>query len=384
MEKQLNVVFIGPDKFPLGAATSKRRRYIVDYMNQMGIQSHVLVTRCAQGNSENDVDGKYGLCDYHDICTLFKSSLNLYYNTGKKWLKEWKDDDKKNILIFPTILDIVDFPFFSYAKKLGYKVVFDQVETSYRAKGTKISIKRKLHILLNEFVAKRAYSKCDGSFVISEALRQQNKKLYPKMSLALLQNSTPVLQKTKKTTFNKVPAILYAGTYAPKDGVEYLVKAFLRVLEDGYNCKLVLTGKGRNEDMKVLDLMNNNPNVEYLGRVSDEKLNEVLLTSDILTMTRVNSQFANFGFPFKVSEYLATGNVVLATKVSDIEQYLIHLENAYLVEPENVDEIAYGIKYLLDNQDKAIEMGEKGLSVAKSSFGIDVIGSKFIDFLQKI
>lgn len=384
MEKELNVVYIGADKFPRGAATSKRRRYMVDYMNQHGIQSHVLVTRCAQTKSENDKDGNYGLCDYHDICALFGTSLSQYYKCGKKWLKQWRNDRKINILIFPTILDVVDYPFFSYAKKLGYKIVFDQVETSYRAKGTTTSLKRKLHVFINELIAHRAYNNCNGSFVISEALRIQNEKNYPKMNLVLLPNSTPILRKQKKVSFSTIPRILYAGTYAQKDGVVYLIKAFLKVISDGYKCKLILTGKGRDCDMKVLNLVKGNPNVEYLGRVSDERLNEVLLSSDILTMTRENSRFANCGFPFKLSEYLATGNVVLATKVSDVGIYLKHLENAYLVEPENIDQIASGIEYLISNQNKAVEMGEKGLDVAKFSFGIENVGYTFVNFLQSI
>lgn len=303
---------------------------------------------------------------------------------GKRWLKQWKDDRKKNILIFPTILDVVDYPFFSYAKKSGYKIVFDQVETSYRAKGTTTSLKRKLHVFINELIAHKAYNNCNGSFVISEALRIQNEKNYPKMNLELLPNSTPILRKQKKVSFSTNPRILYAGTYAPKDGVVYLIKAFLKVISDGYKCKLVLTGKGRDCDMKVLNLVKGNPNVEYLGRVSDERLNEVLLSSDILTMTRENSHFANCGFPFKLSEYLATGNVVLATKVSDVGIYLKHLENAYLVEPENIDQIASGIEYLISNQNKAVEMGEKGLDVANFSFGIENIGHTFVNFLQSI
>ena len=133
-----------------------------------------------------------------------------------------------------------------------------------------------------------------------------------------------------------------------------------------------------------MNLVKGNPNVEYLGRVSDERLNEVLLSSDILTMTRENSHFANCGFPFKLSEYLATGNVVLATKVSDVGIYLKHLENAYLVEPENIDQIASGIEYLISNQNKAVEMGEKGLDVANFSFGIENIGHTFVNFLQSI
>ena len=384
LNKELNVVYIGPDTFPLGAATTKRRRYMVDYMNSKEIQSHVLVTRSAKLDKENDIDGQYGLCDYHNISLLFHSSYFSYLKAGKRWLRQWRDDRKKNILIFPTILDVVDYPFFSYAKKLGYKIVFDQVETSYRAKGTRTSLKRELHVFMNELIAQRAYNNCDGSFVISEALRIQNEKKYPKMNLGLLPNSTPILRKEKKVTFNTIPRILYAGTYAQKDGVVYLIKAFLKVISDGYNCKLILTGKGRDCDMKVLNLVEGNPNVEYLGRVSDERLNEVLLSSDILTMTRENSRFANCGFPFKLSEYLATGNVVLATKVSDVGIYLKHLENAYLVEPENIDQIASGIEYLISNQNRAVEMGEKGLDVAKLSFGIDNVGHKFVNFLQSI
>lgn len=384
LNNELNVVYIGPDTFPLGAATTKRRRYMVDYMNSKEIQSHVLVTRSAKLDKENDIDGQYGLCDYHNISHHFHSSYFSYLKAGKRWLRQWRDDRKKNILIFPTILDVVDYPFFSYAKKLGYKIVFDQVETSYTAKGTTTSLKRKLHVFINELIAHRAYNNCNGSFVISEALRIQNEKKYPKMHLGLLPNSTPILRKEKKVSFSTIPRILYAGTYAQKDGVVYLIKAFLKVISDGYNCKLILTGKGRDCDMKVLNLVKDNPNVEYLGRVSDERLNEVLLSSDILTMTRENSRFANCGFPFKLSEYLATGNVVLATKVSDVGIYLKHLENAYLVEPENIDQIASGIEYLISNQNKAVEMGEKGLDVAKLSFGIDNVGYKFVNFLQSI
>ena len=85
-----------------------------------------------------------------------------------------------------------------------------------------------------------------------------------------------------------------------------------------------------------------------------------------------------------MSEYLATGNVVLATKVSDVGVYLKHLENAYLVEPENIEQIASGIEYLISNQNKAVEMGEKGLDVAKFSFGIENVGYTFVNFLQSI
>ena len=142
----LNIVYIGPLSFPLGYASTKRRRYMVDYMNEQHITSHILSTRYKKSKSiTNPSIGKYGSdASYCDISHLFKpSSITLYYKTGKKKLKEWYVPDKKNILIFHTNLPVEDFPFFQYGLKLGYKIVFDQVETSYIAKGTEASFKRK-------------------------------------------------------------------------------------------------------------------------------------------------------------------------------------------------------------------------------------------------
>lgn len=382
---KLNVVFIGNISFPVGAASSKRRRYMVDYMNMNKIQSHVLVTGFHNEDSENEVEGVYGLCDYLDISSSFSIiKASKYYQKGKSKLKEWFDGNKLNVLIFHTILDISEYPFFQFAKSIGYKVIFDQVETSYVAPGTKTSWKTKIHAMLNEYVGNIAYKKCDGSFVISKALLAQNKSKYPKMPLCLLPNSTPILQQKEKIDFNEIPIILYTGTYAPKDGVEFLIRAFLKVLEHGYKCKLVLTGRGKPSDMKVLDLVKNNPNVEYLGRISDRKLNDVLVNSDILTMTRVDSKFANCGFPFKVSEYLSTANPIIASKVSDITDYLEHKKNAYLVEPNSVNDIVKGIEFMLNNKKIALEIGKEGLHVAKTIFSIDAIGLRFVDFLHSL
>ena len=60
--KKLNVVYIGPQSFPLGGATTKRRRYMIDYLNSQNIQSHYLVTDFKQrGGQKNPIEGHYGL-----------------------------------------------------------------------------------------------------------------------------------------------------------------------------------------------------------------------------------------------------------------------------------------------------------------------------------
>lgn len=382
--KELNVVYVGSNTFPIGTATTKRRRYMVDYMNEKHIECHVLIT-WHSGKTENINDGFYGKCDFHDIAHHFQS-INWfhYYKEGKQWLNKWYNPSKKNIFLYSTILELVDYPLYSYARQLGYKIVFDQVETSYLASGTNIGFCFWLRIKLNELISKRIYKQCHGSFVISKALYKQNKDTYPQMPLCILPNSTPILQKTKKTTFPKAPVILYTGTFAPKDGIEYLIKGFLLAQKRGIKCKLIMTGKGRAKDMNILKLVEGNKDVEYKGQVSDEELNHALLESDILTMTRVNSIFSNHGFPFKLSESLATGNPVIASNVSDVTSYVTHKESAYIVKPESAEEIAEGIEYFINNPEEALRIGEMGLKVANSCFGINNIGPKFINFLKSL
>lgn len=386
MDKQINVVYINPFAFPLGFASTKRRRYMVDYMNEHSISSHVLCTRYKKDKAFfNPQNGFYKATDFYDLSD-FRSHgyLVKYYREGLKCLKKWYVSSMKNVLIFHTLLNVEDTPFFLYARELGYKILFDQVETSYIAKGTQLSLKSKVRIMLDEMVSKYAYKRCNGSFVISHALLEQNKRKYPSMSLCILPNSTPILQEKQKKSFSEIPTILYSGTFAPKDGVEYLLEAFLRVQQRGIKCKLILTGKGTSKNMRVLNIVKDNLNVEYKGMVSDDELVYLMRECDILMMTRTNSVFANCGFPFKLSEYLATGNPVIATRVSDISLILTHRKNAYLVEPENVEEIAEGIIYYIKNEETALSIGRCGLKRMQEVFSIEKVGNLFVGFLKDI
>lgn len=386
--ENLNVVYIGPLSFPLGYASTKRRRYMVDYMNKNEITSHVLSTRYKKDkNLINPQSGKYGnFSDYFDLSSLFSiKTIFSYYNQGKAKLEEWYDPKKKNILVFHTNLPIEDFIFFKYAFDLGYKIVFDQVETSYIAKGTNASFKRKCYIGLCNIVTNYAYKRAAGSFVISTALKLQNEKKYPSMPLCILPNSTPVLIGKQKSTLSNPVKILYSGTYAPKDGIKFLIEGFLKAVEKNVNCELILVGKGSEKDMQyVRSIIKTNSRINYLGFLSDTDLIHVMQNCDILAMTRNNSIFANYGFPFKLSEYLATGNIVLATRVGDVDMYLKDQYDAYLIEPESAEQIANAIISIVENPQKALDVARNGFRTMQNRFSIEKVGEIFLSFLRQV
>lgn len=381
--KRINVVYIGPQTFPLGAATTKRRRYMVDYMNAHHIQSHYLVTAIGRGKNPNPSEGNYGLCSYYDL-SVFSSKRDIigYVREGKAKLKEWFDSDANNILLFHTLVTWNEWLFYKYARKLGYKIVFDQVETSYLQNNTGSRLFR-LQVRLSEYLSNRAYRECPA-FVISTALQKENETKFPGRKLCLLPNSTPILKAEPKTSFNSPLLLLYSGTYTPKDGVADLLDGVIKAYNSGVDCRLILLGKGTAQDMKVLDKAANLDYIEYRGFVSDEELEETIKKCDILCMTRTNSRFANYGFPFKLSEYLATGNILLATNVGDVCHYVQDKVSALVVPPENPKAIAQTIKFVIDNPKKSLEIGLNGFKVMEKYFSIDTVGATFVAFLENI
>lgn len=384
MEKELNVVYIGGSTFPLGYAMTKRWRYMVDYMNMHGIQSHVMVCHYKiEGTFDNPQKGNYGMADYIDIRHLFAERKILsFYRVGKKQLKEWFNPNKKNIMIFSTNLSFWLLPFYKYAKKIGYKMVFDQVETSMKKSG-KMRFRRRINILLSESVSRYAY-KGASSFVISSALWWQNHEMHPNMPLCLLPNSTVDLKNPAKKTFNAPIKVLYSGTFASKDGVSYLIDGVIGAHNRGCNVELILLGKGQPWDMKVLEKVKDYPWVKYLGFVSDEELIDNIQQADVLCMTRTNSIFANYGFPFKLSEYLATGNILLASRIGDVERYVKDKESAYLVSPESANDIANALCYIESHPIEAKIVAENGYKVMKMHFSIEHVGDIFVKFLNQI
>jgi glycosyltransferase involved in cell wall biosynthesis len=95
-------------------------------------------------------------------------------------------------------------------------------------------------------------------------------------------------------------------------------------------------------------------------------------------MTRNNSAFANAGFPFKLGEFLAAGKIIIATKVSDVEKYLVHQQSAMLVAPESVNEIVMALNNCIENiATLKNTMGKNATAVAKKYFDAE-IGSQLV------
>ena len=163
----LNIVFISKTPSPVGLAYTKRRRYMIDYLCS---QENISVLNYSSWNNqkfENPPKGLYkGCVEYINTQHPSKiSALLSIAKEGKKILKNRFRVNSLNIVIFSSVLSIEQIPMFLYARKLGYKIVFDVVE-NYNSRGGGLSLKG----LISYKIGALFYKSADGFLVISKAL----------------------------------------------------------------------------------------------------------------------------------------------------------------------------------------------------------------------
>jgi glycosyltransferase involved in cell wall biosynthesis len=101
-------------------------------------------------------------------------------------------------------------------------------------------------------------------------------------------------------------------------------------------------------------------------------------------MTRINSDAANAGFPFKLGEFLATGKAVIASDVGDVSSYLKNNIDSILIKPNNVDELVVALSYILDNPEKISSLGNEARNTAETYFDSEKVSTKVLELFKRI
>lgn len=184
----------------------------------------------------------------------------------------------------------------------------------------------------------------------------------------------------------KKPYIAYTGTLNNnKDGIDILLKSFARISTRFKNVHLYLAGFWHydvEEQKKFIKDTGLSDRVTYLGKLNSDQIPSFIGNAELLVLARPDSHQAQGGFPTKLGEYLATGHPVCVTKVGEIPNYLEDGVSAYLAEPGSVDSFAEAMKQVLDNPNKAKQVGLNGKIVAETEFNAALQADRLSKFLE--
>ena len=259
-------------------------------------------------------------------------------------------------------------------KKYGVKYVFDHHDICpelFEAKFKKKGLLYQSQI----FLEGKTYKNCDIAFVTNESYKKiaiERGKMNPKNVFVL--RSGPKLERLKiqkpknEIKRGKRYMVGYLGVIGQQEGIEYLLEA----------AKYIRESKGRNDifygivgggphlealkqkckEMKIDDIF------EFTGRVSDQVLLDYLNTADVCVNPDEYNEMNDKSTMNKILEYMALGKPIVQFDLTE-GKYSAQKASLY-AKPNDSKDLAEKIIFLLDNEEKRVEMGQYGMKRIKN------------------
>lgn len=219
---------------------------------------------------------------------------------------------------------------------------------------------------------------CSGIIVISDTIRRYFESLGAQREqlflLPILVDADIYAQRSVQSVemLNRKRFFFNSGSFSEKDGAIYIVRAFAVAAKNDPEVYLVFSGNAdqavRRILLEQLDDKAVAGRILFTGYLLRDQLIWCYQNALALLSCRPDNAFARYGFPTKLGEYLASGTVVIATRVGDVERYLVDKECAVLARPEDVEDIAACMQWVVDNLEKARVIGGRGRCVAVDCF----------------
>ena len=166
-------------------------------------------------------------------------------------------------------------------------------------------------------------------------------------------------------------------------GVDYLIKAFKRVLEKLKDVYLVLVGEGDMvpEYKKLCNELGISANVIFTGFVDDFTLIEYYRSSDVVVLPSTTVQE---GFGMVLIEAGACGKPVIGTKVGGIKYVIKDGETGLLVPPRDPETLASAIVKILEDDELSRRLGVNSRRLVEENYTWDVSVKKTLKVYEEL
>ncbi len=163
--------------------------------------------------------------------------------------------------------------------------------------------------------------------------------------------------------------VVYVGTMDKMRHPDVLIHAFSKVRTDKENVKLLMVGDGTDKSNleKLADDLGIKDDVLFTGHVPFKEVPNFIAAADVGVSAIPPLDFYKLSSPIKMLEYMAVAKPVVANEeILDQKEVIEESGGGLLVRFES-ESFADGIIKILDDPDKAKEMGRRGLKwVAKN------------------
>ena len=270
-------------------------------------------------------------------------------------------------------------------KKVGKKVIFDSHEHTAEA----IVEKRWISPLVR-WPAYRLFSayqryvvkKLDAIVTVTPHMVDYFLAINPKTEFVA---NYPVLEQGEEPIpHKKEPAVVFAGGISKQWNHDQIIKAVEQIPE----CRYCLLGSGEPSYLEQLKSLPGWDRVDFIGRVPHtevaDRLKKCVAGMAVLTPGRnTGHQLGTMGNT-KIFEEMMAGLPVICTDFILWKEFVERYHCGICIDPENVEQIAEAIRYLLDHPEEARQMGENGRRAVKEEFNWSIEEKKLLALYKDI
>jgi len=296
----------------------------------------------------------------------------------KPYIYLWKiwGSDIVYMTIGQTFFGVLKYaPFFIFSKLLRKQIIV-HIHGNYLGKQfSELAGWRKS-------IFKNILKMSDKGIVLSDNLRKNLTPFIDNSRIYVLHNFVEevLYNVSEKDIINKKTdklRIVFLSNLMTEKGITDLLKALLILKEKNIEFEAKLAG---NIDLsikkQVLNLIEQNPDVQYVGVVRGEAKKNLLLNANTFVFP---TYYTMEGQPIAILEALVTGNIVLTTKHAGIPD-IFSEENGIYIKKKSPEDIAGKLIYLNNNLDAYKPMMINNHLEAKRKYG----EKKFLNNLAKI
>jgi len=175
--------------------------------------------------------------------------------------------------------------------------------------------------------------------------------------------------------------ILALGRFVRKKGFEVLIRCCKILAERGPDWNLCLGGAGpAGPRLKRLTVqLGLGRHVTFPGYIRHDRVPEFLCTGDIFVMPSVVDPTGDRdGIPNVILEALLHRLPVVATDVCGIGEVIRDGDTGFLVPPQDPSALADAIERITHNMSSALAMAERGRSLVRREFDLDVTAGQML------
>lgn len=174
--------------------------------------------------------------------------------------------------------------------------------------------------------------------------------------------------------------VLFGALSATKDqrkGFHLLLRALQNLSKSGWLTQLELVVFGASEPEKPVDL---GFKAHYLGHLNDDiSLPLVYSAADVMIVPSIQESFGQ-----TASESLACGTPVVAFNATGLKDIIDHQQNGYLAHPFEIEDLAKGIAWVLEDEERHQKLRGRAREKAEQEFALELQARRYLSIYNEL